>query len=108
MVVQVLESVALERPGLFFPSLDAACSAWAETGPAPPATDQQTYEHLVGLLRTPGLLDRPAELEALAFSIALKEAHPAIEAFRAWYSSLPPTLTTPTPPPRKTNLKSRG
>ncbi|WAR62210.1 hypothetical protein PtB15_14B305 [Puccinia triticina] len=95
MVVQVLESVALERPGLFFPSLDAACSAWAETGPAPPATDQQTYEHLVGLLRTPGLLDRPAELEALAFSIALKEAHPAIEAFRAWYSSLPPTLTRP-------------
>ncbi|PLW36296.1 hypothetical protein PCASD_15942, partial [Puccinia coronata f. sp. avenae] len=64
-----------------------------ETSKSQLSTEQQTYEHLISLLRSPGLLDGPGEIESLAFSIALKEAHPKIEAFRAWYASLPSNLT---------------
>ncbi|EFP90682.2 uncharacterized protein PGTG_16708 [Puccinia graminis f. sp. tritici CRL 75-36-700-3] len=90
MLIQVLESAALERPGLFFSSIDAVCSGWESSKRS---TDQQTYEYLTSLLRSPGLLDGPGELESLAFSIALKEAQPKIEAFRVWYASLPSNLT---------------
>jgi hypothetical protein len=76
---------------LFFSSIDAVCSSW-ETSKSQLSTEQQTYEHLISLLRSPGLLDGPGEIESLAFSIALKEAHPKIEAFRAWYASLPSNL----------------
>jgi hypothetical protein len=88
----IRESAALERPGLFFSSIDAVCSGW-ESSKSKLSTDQQTYEYLTSLLRSPGLLDGPGELESLAFSIALKEAQPKIEAFRVWYASLPSNLT---------------
>jgi len=94
MLVQVLESATLERPGVLFSALDAVCTSW-ENGKSKLSTDQQTYEYLISLLRSPGLLDGPGEIESLAFSIALKEAQPKIEAFRAWYASLPSNLTAP-------------
>lgn len=94
MLVQVLESATLERPGVLFSALDAVCTSW-EDGKSKLSTDQQTYEYLMSLLRSPGLLDGPGEIESLAFSIALKEAQPKIEAFRAWYASLPSNLTAP-------------
>ncbi|KAI7940320.1 hypothetical protein MJO28_013972 [Puccinia striiformis f. sp. tritici] len=92
ILIQVLESAALERPSLFFPSIDAVCSDW-ENSKSKLSTDKQKYEYLTSLLGSPGLLDGPGGLESLAFSVALKEAQPKIEAFRAWYASLPSNLT---------------
>ncbi|MBW0461395.1 hypothetical protein O181_001110 [Austropuccinia psidii MF-1] len=93
LLIQILESATIERSSLFFLFLDAVCSRWPSISNQK-LTDQKLYESLLSILSSPGLLDGPGELQSLEMSLALKEAQPKIEAFRAWYASLPLNTTT--------------
>ncbi|CAH7673649.1 UDP-glucose:glycoprotein glucosyltransferase-domain-containing protein [Phakopsora pachyrhizi] len=86
LLIQILEAATLERPGNFFELLDVVLASW--TGNlAKSATDEQIYQHVTKALRKSGLFDEPGEFESLEASIALKEAHPKLEALRAWSES---------------------
>lgn len=107
MLIQLLETVSLERPALFYSSLNAVCSSWASSK-VKLSTDQEIYDHVTKLVKSEDLLGIKGELESFAFSLSIKEAHPQIEAFRAWYATLPSNLTGTVETGKDSALESHG
>lgn len=87
LLLQIIESAAIERSDSFFPILTAVSKHW-KTIDSPSQTPQEIYDQTLNQIKLNGILNDQGEIESLEMSIALKEASPKIEAFRAWYRSL--------------------
>ncbi|EGG08350.1 family 24 glycosyltransferase, partial [Melampsora larici-populina 98AG31] len=88
LLIQIIESAAIERSDSFFPILTAVSKHW-RTIDSLSLTPQQIYNQTLNQITLNGLLNDQGEIESLETSIALKEASPKIEAFRAWYRDRP-------------------
>ncbi|KAG0139347.1 hypothetical protein CROQUDRAFT_666643 [Cronartium quercuum f. sp. fusiforme G11] len=87
LLIQILESVAIEKPATFFPLLTAISLSYTKGRPEL-GTHRELYEETLKQINSSGLLSDHGDIESLEMSIALKEASPKIEAFRTWYDTL--------------------
>ncbi|EJD40203.1 hypothetical protein AURDEDRAFT_70440 [Auricularia subglabra TFB-10046 SS5] len=86
LLLEIIESAALENPASYFGVLDLLTSD--EALPSTTLTSQAIYESSIELLATHGFLSEPGSRESLELALALHAATPKIEAFYQYHSDL--------------------
>ncbi|KII87653.1 glycosyltransferase family 24 protein [Plicaturopsis crispa FD-325 SS-3] len=83
LLLEVVESVAFERPDAFFPLLESVTNP--ENIPPQPHTPKVLYEHALRTALSTGYLGAPGALSSVELNLALHAATPKIEAFYQYY-----------------------
>ncbi|KAH7098875.1 UDP-glucose:glycoprotein glucosyltransferase-domain-containing protein [Auriculariales sp. MPI-PUGE-AT-0066] len=91
LLLEIIESAALERPEDYFNILDLLTSNEA-LATSTQLSDQAIYSSSLELLASHGLLDAPGTRESLELALALHATTPKIEAFYQFFADAHATM----------------